>query len=145
MDTRDKFVGAWELTDWVTLLNGEFYSYPFGEGQKGRLIYGAGGNMMVILMQSDRPKFAASMLSKGSPEEKDAAISGYVSYSGTFRTEGDRMIHSVDFSLLPNWIGTELIRTITWDEGDLILESLPTQTRSGKVISNRLRWRRESA
>ncbi|MGB1253326.1 MAG: lipocalin-like domain-containing protein, partial [Candidatus Promineifilaceae bacterium] len=78
-------------------------------------------------------------------EEKASAIDGYVSYSGTFRTKGQLVIHSVTFSLLPNWIGTDLIREMRWTEDDpqqLVLSTTPQTTRSGKQVVNRLRWQK---
>ena len=139
----NKLIGTWELVEWDCTLDGRYHSHPFGQDAQGRLMYTTEGTMMAILMKADRPNFQTPTLSLGSAEEKANAINGYVSYSGTFRTENNLVIHSVQFSLLPNWIGTDLIREMMWtDDAHLILSTLPQTTRSGRTVVNQLRWRK---
>lgn len=56
------------------------------------------------------------------------------------------MIHEVEVSLFPNWIGTVQIREMEWapnDRGgqDLLLSAQST-SRKGEIVTNRLIWRR---
>jgi hypothetical protein len=137
-----KLIGTWHLMEWDCTLDGRYHNHPFGRDAQGQIIYTADGQMSAILMQAERPFFAHANLAGGSDAEKLSAVSGYVSYAGTYLLNGNRVSHLVQFSLLPNWIGTELVREVTWlDDGDLLLATLPETTRSGKVIVNRLRWR----
>lgn len=138
-------IGTWHLVEWDCTLDGLYHSHPFGRDAQGMLIYAEDGYMSAILSLADRAPFARANLRQGSESEKIAAIEGYVSYAGRYRTEGNCVIHSVELSLLPNWIGTELIREMAWTSeqpAQLILTTLPQTTRSGKVVVNRLRWRR---
>ena len=139
----NELIGTWELVEWDCTLDGRYHNHPFGQDARGRLMYTVEGTMMAILMRANRPNFQTPSLSLGSAEEKSNAINGYVSYSGTFYTEDNLVTHRVQFSLLPNWIGTDLVREMTWtDGGELILSTQPQTTRSGKIVINRLRWRK---
>ena len=136
-----KLIGTWNLVEWDCTLDGVYHNHPFGEDARGRLMYSAENTMMAILMRAQRPTFEIASLSQGTIEEKTAAVDGYVSYSGTYRTDGEQVIHTVQFSLLPNWIGTDLVRLMRWtDAGELVLTTLPQLTRSGRAVVNRLRW-----
>ncbi|MEM7335793.1 MAG: lipocalin-like domain-containing protein [Chloroflexota bacterium] len=136
--------GNWTLAEWDCTLDDAYHNHPFGKDAQGTIMY-ANGRMCAFLMKPDRPNFAIANLIRSSDEERLTAVSGFVSYSGSYRVEGDQVIHSVEFSLLPNWIGTELIRTISWTNDDmpqLILSTPPEKTSSGKNVVNRLRWQR---
>lgn len=137
--------GTWHLVEWDCTLDDQYLSHPFGRGAQGMLQYTADGHMAAILMRPERPLFAKPNLASGTAEEKIAAVNGYVSYAGTYRVEADMVIHTVEFSLLPNWIGTELVREISWtndDPAQLILTTPPQVTRSGQAVVNRLRWQK---
>ena len=139
-------IGTWQLKEWISTLDGVDHGHPFGRDAQGCITYTADGFMSAILMRPDRPAFTHANFASGSEAEKLAAASGYISYAGVFRIEGKRVIHEVGFSLLPNWIGTELVREISWTTdipAQLILTALPETTRSGKVVVNRLRWARQ--
>jgi hypothetical protein len=97
-----------------------------------------------------RPAFARANLRLGTPAERAAAADTYVSYAGTWSviTQHGRseLRHRVAFSLLPNWVGTELVRDATWTERAgrrmLLLSTAAERTSKGTVVINRLRWRR---
>lgn len=138
-------VGTWHLVEWDCTLDGAYHNHPFGRAAQGMLQYTADGRMAAILMRPERPLFAKANLASGSDAEKIAAVNGYVSYAGTYRTEGNTVIHTVEFSLLPNWIGTELVREMSWTDDEpaqLILTTRPRMNSSGQAVVNRLRWER---
>ena len=145
----NNLIGTWFLQEWDCTLNEKFHNHPFGKDAQGMISYSPGGRMSAILMKSNRESLTVPNLIQASAEEKLSVVDGYVSYAGKWRVEGDQVIHSVDFSLLPNWIGTDLIRTISWtkefsaadEQPHLILSTAPQATRSGKIIVNRLRWK----
>ena len=47
-----------------------------------------------------------------SVEEKAAAFDSLFHYGGTWRMEGTRVIHAVDYALNPNFPGTEQVREV---------------------------------
>ena len=144
-------IGTWFLQEWDCTLNGEFHNHPFGRDAHGVISYSPSGRMSAILMKAGRARLSVPNLIQATAEEKTAVVDGYVSYAGGWRVATNQVIHSVDFSLLPNWIGTDLTRTISWttkfsaadEQPQLILSTLPQTTRSGKIVVNRLRWKRQ--
>lgn len=145
----NNLVGTWFLQEWDCILDGSFHNHPFGKGAQGVISYSPGGRMSAILMKPDRSNLSVPSLLKATDLEKQSVVNGYVSYAGGWRVEEDQVIHTVDFSLLPNWIGTELVRKISWtsefsaadEPPQLILSTEPQATSSGKMIVNRLRWK----
>ncbi len=145
----NNLIGTWYLQEWDCTLDGEFLNHPFGKDAQGVISYSPGGRMSAILMKSGRAKLAGTSLIKASDQEKLSVVDGYVSYAGSWRVEEDQVFHTVDFSLLPNWIGTELVRKISWtneysagsEPAQLILSTAPEKTSSGKMVINRLRWK----
>lgn len=150
--TRTDLLGAWVLDEWDATENGAFKNHPFGPEAQGFLHYGDDGWMSAILSfpPERRPHFARANLRLGSAEERAAAADSYVSYAGTWeRIERDgrcQVHHAVRFALLPNWVGTVLVRDASWVEHEgerrLLLSTEPERTSKGAAIVNRLRWRR---
>ena len=68
----------------------------------------------------------------------------HFSYSGRWRLEGDRVIHDVDMSISPDWVGTEVVRTLAIDGDEIVLTVEALEPRLGRKPGvGRLRWRRE--
>ncbi len=146
---RNELLGTWHLVEWDYTIDGEVRGHPFGRDAQGQIIYSVDGFMSALLMRRERPNFAARNLVSGSAEEKIAALDGYVSYGGSYEVGEDYVIHHVQFSLLPNWIGTDLKRLVIWEatpaEKQLLLVTEPETTRTGRTMINRLRWRRAAS
>ena len=125
-----KFIGVWELDEWVVEKPNGDKTFPFSGNVDGFLIYHSEGWMSATLMQknridvsNDRSKIAKiSHLLKNDDEvslESDLlnttknyflAANGYVSYTGEFNADDVNVYHNIRTSLLPQWVGTTLIR-----------------------------------
>ncbi|MEM8861378.1 MAG: lipocalin-like domain-containing protein [Chloroflexota bacterium] len=142
-------IGTWFLQEWDCTLDGKYHNHPFGRDAQGVISYSPSGRMSAILMKPNRSHLSVPSLVQATAEEKMMVLDGYVSYAGTWQVKDGQVIHSVDHSLLPNWIGTDLIRKISWtaehgpsdEPKQLILSTAPQKTRSGKLVVNRLRWK----
>ena len=75
-------------------------------------------------------------------EQKIAAFDGYTAYYGTYTVdEAHRtIIHHVEASLYPNWVGTEQRRLFEFSEGKLILRAV--NGAGGPGTESRLVWER---
>jgi hypothetical protein len=105
-------VGAWELVEWQ----------PRGDSV-GRLIYSDDGSMTALLARSD-------------------GFTDALAYSGTWELRGgEEVVHHVSLATRGSFVGKDLVRSVSWDDGDLVLTTPPT--RDGVV--NVLRWRRAGA
>ena len=60
---KERFFGTWKLVSWkIQEASGELIVSPLGPDPLGWIMYQPGGHMSVVLMRSDRPKFASNNL-----------------------------------------------------------------------------------
>mgnify|MGYP002725654848 CR=1 FL=1 len=95
--------------------------------------------MSVAFMKEGRPSFASGDIRGGTIEEKTAAIEGYVSYSGRFEVEGEKVVHHIEVSLFPNWIGVGQERLYEF-EGERLTLSTPLMLTGGRQLSTHVIW-----
>ncbi len=107
----------------------------------GYLIYSPGGYMSVSFMKEGRPVFESGDIRGGTVEEKIAAINGYVSYAGRYTVRGDTVVHHIEVSLFPNWVGESQERAYRLEGGRLTL-STPLMLVGGRRLSTHLVWER---
>jgi lipocalin-like protein len=138
----DEFIGAWKLISLERRNATGEVTYPMGQNPVGRIAYDALGRMSVQIMRPDRPKFQAASMNGGTPEEKIAAFDGYIAYYGTYSvSEGDHvMIHHVEASSYPNWVGTDQRRLYEFSGDQLILRAVNGS--GGPGTESRLVWER---
>lgn len=135
-------VGTWRLVEWNAAIGGLPSARPFGGDPVGLLTYTADGRMSATLMRRHRSPLESATLAAATAEQRAAAASGYVAYAGSYEQSGDVVDHHVEVSLFPDWVGGVQRRTISWQDGDLILEATGTTADDGAAVVNRLRWRR---
>ena len=141
---RDQLVGAWQLVSYVEVpVEGGPERYPMGEDARGLIIYTPDGYMSAQLMAPGRPEFASGDWFDATDEELRAEATGYIAYSGPFHVdEEDRLFHSMEVSLFPNWLGQTQQRVVDL-QGDTLRLSTAAPIRSGGVVVNSfLVWRR---
>ena len=128
-------VGTWRLLSWETRESDGSVGYPLGPNAIRYLTYTVDGFMFAAIMAANRQPFAASGLFNGTPEELTAAGREYASYCGRYSLHDGTVVHHVEVSYLPNWIGADQTRFIKLD-GDRL-----TITTGG---SSTLTWERAS-
>ena len=104
-------------------------------------MYNPDGYMSVAISRPNRVNFAAGDLLGGSIEEKAQAANTYVSYCGRYEFREDTVIHYVDFSLFPHWVGVEQERLVELTEDRLTLSTRPILL-GGKQQTAHLIWER---
>jgi hypothetical protein len=139
--TPNPLIGTWKLVSWENrTLDGQV-SYPFGKDAAGYIIYTNDGYMFVSIMRAKREPFASGDLLGGSLEEKANAAETYLSYGGRYEYQGDAVIHHVELSLFPNWVGGEQERLVELSGTRLILSTAPFLL-GGKQQTAHLIWER---
>jgi hypothetical protein len=113
----------------------------YGEHPIGFLTYTQEGRMMAILGDSARPALSTEDRLAVPIAESGAAFSSFSAYAGTFRIEGDHVIHHVEISSIQNRVGTDQVRQMTFKGNRLILRP-PATTLGGEQRSNELVWER---
>ena len=124
--TSNPLIGTWRLISWETRsVDGQKISYPLGKDAAGYIMYNEDGYMFVAISRPNRQKFTVGDLLGGSAEEKAQAVDNYVSYCGRYEFHGDTVIHHVDLSLFPNWVGVEQVRLVELRGDRLMLSTRP--------------------
>ena len=133
-DVIKKLIGVWDLADWRCVKDDQYYSHPMGEDAKGRLTYTREGLMSGFLMRQDFENEAP---------RNPAEASKSLAYSGRYTVKGNEVYHTVDIATIPEWMGTDLIRTMIWKDDKLLLKTTAEQGRDGGWYSNELLWARQ--
>jgi len=114
-----------------------------GEAPEGLLVYSGDGTMAGIMGPADRPRFASDDVTGGTNEERARAFTTFVAYGGGYVIDGTSVVHTVERSLFPNWIGTSQRREWELDgSGDLLVLTSPPLLLGGQVRVQRLTWER---
>jgi hypothetical protein len=134
-------IGAWRLVSWQNRTADGEVSYPMGADALGYLIYTADGRFSVTISRADRARFAGGDLLGGTTQEKTNAAEGFVAYAGRYTFHGDHVVHHVELSLFPNWVGTDQQRFAELSGSTLTLSANPLPL-AGKWQVPRLVWQR---
>lgn len=140
-----KFRGTWKLVSCEARSSKGEVTHPYGKDPVGMLMYDSRGNMSVLIMRRDRPKFASGNLLKGTPEEIKAAFEGSLAYCGTYKVNEEKktVAHHVKGSTFPNWVGTDLVRFLEYS-GDQLLLNTPRLLAGDEHWTVHLIWKRPS-
>lgn len=131
-------------------------SYPLGTDASGYLMYTSSGLMSATLMRQGRPalgipsEHARELRAKLIGEGHDVitardhpllaryflAADGYLTYCGRFEIHGSTVVHRVEQSLYPEWVGIEQVRRFEFDGDALLL------TAEAGTLTACLAWRR---
>lgn len=132
---KDKIIGTWKLVSWkYTNENNQALDF-FGEKPCGILTYDTSGYMNAQLMKGDRSNFISESLTGGSDEEIKQAYLSYASYYGKYyeKSPGE-IIHIVEGSLFPNWVGHQEIRYGKIKDEYLTLSTPPIQAQGKEIV-----------
>lgn len=115
-----------------------------GDGAKGFICYSGDGWMSVQIIKPDRPRYDIPDVAGGSEEQTLAAARGLFAYAGRYTVDEENGIvyHHLEFSLIPNWIGSTQKRYINKEsEKVLVLTADPVRMGPGGLKrKSRLRW-----
>ena len=117
---KEQLVGTWKIVSVENTRPDGSVIQLFGSNPKGIAVFDAHGHTVVVLMRSDRPKFAANNRDLGTPEENKATVQGTHAYFGTYSVnEADKtLIFHVEGNTFPNQeaIDTKRFISVTGDE-----------------------------
>ncbi len=137
-------VGEWELVPWESRASDGRVRWPGEERPIGDLIYTASGRMAVQVADSVREPLGTADPRDTDPAAQAGAFAADVAYCGTYQLDGDQVVHHVELSVHPDWVGTQQRRLAAIDgTGDLVLLMLPMAF-GGETVVNQLHWRRRS-
>jgi hypothetical protein len=129
-----QLIGTWRLASWTRIESDGKRSEPLGPGSTGLITYTADGFMFASLMAPNRKPFAGTDPFGGTAEECRGAMSTGLSYCGRWRLEGDRLVHAVEMSMFPNWVGAEMVRVCRFEGGRAVVRTLPVDNNGVTVV-----------
>jgi Lipocalin-like domain len=139
--SSNPLVGTWRLLSWENRTLGGEVSHPLGEGASGYIAYNEDGYVFVAIMGPARRPFVAGDLLTGSTAEKAGAAETYVSYCGRYEFHGETVLHHVELSLFPNWVGLSQERLVKISGDRLTLSTRPLLLQ-GRQQTAHLLWER---
>ena len=123
--TADPLMGTWRMISWENRTADGRISYPIGTDPLGYITYSADGYVFVAIMRPNRRK-QRRRSAAGDAQEKAHAAETFVSYCGTYEFRGETVIHHVELSLFPNWVGVDQERLVEVRANRLTLSTRPT-------------------
>ena len=145
-DIRAQLLGAWTLARWgIDFPDGRASSFPFGPDATGLIVYTADGWMNATIARAARAPLSTGSVRQAPTEQQCAAFESYFNYAGPFSLrliDGlPHVVHAVQFSLNPNFVGSEQVRRIRFDGARRL--TLSADERVGDVVrQHRLDWQR---
>ena len=134
-------IGTWRLVSFKSKTVDGQVTDPWGKNTVGYIMYNEDGYMSVSVMSANRSKFVSGDMKGGTAEEKAAAAGTYISYCGKYEIKGDAIIHHIELSLFPNWVGVSQKRIFKLDGNKLSLSTSPALV-DGVEQTFRLIWDR---
>ncbi|MEN6348305.1 MAG: lipocalin-like domain-containing protein [Syntrophomonas sp.] len=135
-------LGAWKLKSFVYKAEDGSNFYPYGKDASGIIIYEKGGYMSAVITRTDRPRLTTEDFGLLSDEEKIALAKGFMTYTGNYEVQSDRILHNIEIGYIPNWAGTTFVRFPSFDDdGNLVLATPPINLR-GKSFTGYLIWKK---
>ena len=148
MPSPEDLHGAWHLRQFtIAFDDGRPAIHPFGEAARGLLIYSPDGWMSATLSRTDRAALGVGRLERSgaAPQAaKAAAFDSALSYAGTWRLDGEHVVHRVTMAQTPDLVGEENRRRARLTRDGLTL-SYRLTARSGVARTYTLVWSRDHA
>jgi Lipocalin-like domain len=132
----DPIVGTWRLQSFVreVAATGQRYN-EFGEHPDGYISYLPDGRMHAILVTNSRPKPAGLV---PADNEKIELFGTMIAYAGTYKVEGEKVVHNVEISWNQSWTGTQQIRFFQLEGDKLTIATAvaksPRDGREGRTV-----------
>ncbi len=139
---RQQLVGTWSLIEASGIASGGSMLYPWDKEPQGQLIYTIEGFMSVFIMRRERALFTDEHPLRGTDQEQAEAARSMLAYYGRYTLQENKVIHSIENALFPNWSHSQQVRTIaslTAEKLTLLADPVDWQ---GKIYLVSLHWKR---
>ncbi len=151
IDVKSRLLGHWRLVHWrIAYSDGRPDSFPFGEGAVGVICYTPQDWMSASIAHAQRAPIQVDSMRAASAADQAKAFTSFFHYAGPFHVRasaladsGAEVVHRVEMSLNPNFVGSEQVRQIQFVGSDgLELSAREMDAASGKSRHHRLLWQR---
>ena len=145
MNRSSPLTGDWRLSDWSSVADDGGVVQPLGPTPMGILVYSSDGTMITTIAPAERPHLSSGDPLRGGPDdERRRSAETFIAYSGRYAYDGVDVVHMVEMSLYPNWVGTRQVRHVRLsDDGSTLELSTDPMTLDGRRATQRLTWLRD--
>jgi Lipocalin-like domain len=142
--TSQSLIGTWKLISMKQVKTDGSSSDLYGVSPSGQLIYESKGHMSVQFQSANLPKCGTLDRRKCSDSAARSAFDNYLGYWGryTLSADGKSIMHVVEGSSAPDWVGTTQQRFFEL-AGDRLTLTTPLQQIAGVESKTVLVWQRE--
>jgi len=111
--SKADLVGTWKLVSATeTTKRGEVRETN-GHNPAGFLTYTADGRVMAITTNGGRKPLSTTDYTTAPIEERAEAFATVAAYAGRYTLDGNKVIHHIEVSSIPNAVNTDQVRLIT--------------------------------
>jgi Lipocalin-like domain len=107
----------------------------FGDKPGGYISYLPDGRMHVMLVADDRAKPSGAV---PTDQEKAQLFATMIAYAGTYKTEGEKVVHDIEISWNQLWAGSQQVRFFKADGDTLTITTAvaksPRDGQEGRTI-----------
>jgi len=109
--------GRWHIVSWEQRYDDGRVTQPLGAHPQGYIQYDPDGRMACLISRGQRPSFTSGGQWDASQQERAQAYSDFLAYGGRYEVHGNEVVHVVDISLYPNWVGGAQRRRVELQSG----------------------------
>jgi hypothetical protein len=122
---ENPILGDYELLSWSAERKDGSKFYPYGPEAVGSINYLENGRMSLHLMQTGRIPLESNVVSMPTVDDAVEVFQNYMGYSGDYSIDssGSAVIHHIDISSYPNWIGLHQKRFFSFSGDTLKLQT----------------------
>ncbi len=136
------FKGTYELIEKYSIKTDGTKIHPWGQDVKGMIIY-TDTHVSAQLGVRVRDNLSTFNFRDAAADESQEAFTTYIAYFGTYEVKNGYVIHDVQQSLFPNWIGHKVKRYYRFEGEMLYLEAKEIAQTTG-LEKTVLVWKRLS-
>ena len=147
----EDFAGTWRLLEYSFHHEDGSVEHPWGDHVVGYLLYSPQGFMSANLSPAHRSwRSRRARLKAEVPAADDGGMlrlarrgvpRDYIAYSGHFELKNSNIIHHVEVSLFPHWVGLPQVRHYEFCGDQLTLRTPTINSGRDRVVAQ-LRWER---
>jgi Lipocalin-like domain len=133
-----KLVGSWKLISVSSKKRDGRTDSPYGLTPSGVLTYSDDGRMSALISFDGRKPLP---FGGGTSEDQAEAFRTFLGYAGSYKLDGDKVVHRVEVSSIQSLVDKDLIRTVKFDADRIVLTTPPTPIQGETQIVD-LTWQR---
>jgi hypothetical protein len=139
---HDQLVGTWRLVSATSAdSSGHALDPPYGVDPVGFLTYTTDGRVSALISYSGRKPLSVGAKPPALVEEQAEAFKTFFAYGGRYQFADGKVVHSIEISSIQNYVNKELVRSVKFQGGHLVLVAPPSMV-NGRMQIIELVWRR---